>query len=79
MATTNDPAVLAVDLGTGGPKIALVSLRSQAIKAVHHRVEPRVSASGAALASVIVGLLNSNLWMLPSNAAAVGRAGEMQA
>lgn len=49
MATTNDPAVLAVDLGTGGPKIALVSLRSQAIKAVHHRVEPRVSASGAAL------------------------------
>lgn len=49
METVNEPIVLAVDLGTGGPKIALVSLHGDIVDSVHQRVEPRVSASGAAL------------------------------
>ena len=40
--------VLAVDLGTGGPKTALVSLDGTVIEAVHRRVEPRVRADGSA-------------------------------
>jgi xylulokinase len=38
--------VLAVDLGTGGPKTALVSLSGEVIDVAHRRVEPRVSADG---------------------------------
>ncbi|MCZ7629207.1 MAG: FGGY-family carbohydrate kinase [Microthrixaceae bacterium] len=45
----NESIVLAVDLGTGGPKVALVSLGGEIVDSVHQRVEPRVSASGAAL------------------------------
>lgn len=42
------PVVLAVDLGTGGPKTALVALDGTVVEAVHQRVEPKVSAPGAA-------------------------------
>lgn len=46
----DDPqVVLAVDLGTGGPKVALVDLRGQVIDSAHERVEPRVSPNGAAV------------------------------
>ncbi len=41
--------VLAVDLGTGGPKVALVDLGGAVLDSRHERVEPRVSAHGAAL------------------------------
>ncbi len=41
--------VLAVDLGTGGPKTALVSLSGEVVGSAHRRVEPRVSADGAAV------------------------------
>lgn len=43
------PVVLAVDLGTGGPKIALVDLDGTVIGSAHRRIEPRVSADGAAV------------------------------
>jgi len=43
-----EQVVLAVDLGTGGPKTALVSLDGTVIDAAHQRVEPRVTAAGAA-------------------------------
>ncbi|MEZ5239170.1 MAG: FGGY family carbohydrate kinase [Microthrixaceae bacterium] len=46
----DDPqVVLAVDLGTGGPKVALVDLRGDVIDSAHERVEPRVSPNGAAV------------------------------
>ena len=44
-----DPVVLAVDLGTGGPKIALVSLGGRIVGSVHRRVEPKVAADGTAV------------------------------
>ena len=40
--------VLAVDLGTGGPKTALVSLDGAVLGHHHQRVEPKVTAGGAA-------------------------------
>jgi xylulokinase len=40
------PTVLAIDLGTGGPKVALVSLEGEVLAAEHQRVEPRVEADG---------------------------------
>lgn len=43
------PVVLAVDLGTGGPKVALVDLDGAVVGSVHRRVEPRVGADGAAV------------------------------
>lgn len=43
-----DPTVLAVDLGTGGPKVALVSLDGTVVGHCHQRVEPKVTADGAA-------------------------------
>ena len=43
-----DPVVLAVDLGTGGPKIALVSLGGRIVGSVYRRVEPKVAADGTA-------------------------------
>lgn len=45
----NPGTVLAIDLGTGGPKTALVSLSGAVIGAVHRRVEPRVGADGSAV------------------------------
>ncbi len=44
-----DAVVLAVDLGTGGPKTAVVSLGGEVIDSVHERVEPLVDASGGAV------------------------------
>ncbi|MBP7630919.1 MAG: FGGY-family carbohydrate kinase [Acidimicrobiales bacterium] len=44
-----DPVVLAVDLGTGGPKIALVSLGGSIVGSVYRRVEPKVAADGTAV------------------------------
>lgn len=41
--------VLAVDLGTGGPKTALVALDGTVVASVHRRVEPVVSADGTAV------------------------------
>jgi xylulokinase len=41
--------VLAVDLGTGGPKTALVRLDGTIVDAVHRRTEPRVAADGTAV------------------------------
>ncbi|MCB1028353.1 MAG: hypothetical protein KDB24_11395, partial [Microthrixaceae bacterium] len=43
-----DAVVLAVDLGTGGPKIALISLGGEIIGSAHGRVQPRVAADGTA-------------------------------
>ncbi len=43
------PTILVVDLGTGGPKTALVALSGEVIGAVHRRVEPRVGADGSAV------------------------------
>ncbi|MFN8018879.1 MAG: FGGY-family carbohydrate kinase [Acidimicrobiales bacterium] len=40
------PVVLAIDLGTGGPKVALVSLDGTVVASEHQRVEPRVAADG---------------------------------
>jgi xylulokinase len=40
--------VLAVDLGTGGPKTALVTIHGAVVDSVHQRVAPRVTADGAA-------------------------------
>lgn len=48
MAASADAVVLAVDLGTGGPKTALVRLDGTVVDAVHQRVEPKVTAAGAA-------------------------------
>jgi xylulokinase len=47
MSPTPAATVLAIDLGTGGPKIALVDLDGQVIAAEHQRVEPRVGADGS--------------------------------
>ena len=41
-----EPVVLAVDLGTGGPKTALVALSGKVIAARHRRVEPTVADDG---------------------------------
>lgn len=49
MADHEEMVVLAVDLGTGGPKVALVSLMGEIIGAVHQRVEPKVDSAGAAV------------------------------
>ncbi len=49
MAEQRDRTVLAVDLGTGGPKVALVMLSGEIIGALHQRVEPKVDSTGAAL------------------------------
>ena len=38
--STAPPTVLAVDLGTGGPKTALVALDGEVLASVHRRVEP---------------------------------------
>lgn len=40
--------VLAVDLGTGGPKTAVVSLSGEVIGSIHTRVEPTVGIDGSA-------------------------------
>jgi xylulokinase len=45
-AMSGEPTVLAVDLGTGGPKVALVSLDGEVVGSHHTRVEPRVEADG---------------------------------
>jgi len=50
VARAAEGVVLAVDLGTGGPKTALVDLGGEIVDAVHHRVEPRVDAHGGAVA-----------------------------
>lgn len=42
----DDATVLAVDLGTGGPKVALVALSGEVVGAEHQRVEPRVAGDG---------------------------------
>ena len=45
-----DPGtVLAIDLGTGGPKTAVVSLSGAVIGVAHRRVEPHVGADGSAV------------------------------
>lgn len=41
--------VVAIDLGTGGPKTALVALTGEVLDAEHRRADPRVSADGAAV------------------------------
>ena len=46
---TTDPVVLAVDLGTGGPKVALISLGGEIVGSVYRRVEPKVAADGTAV------------------------------
>ncbi len=43
------PVVFAVDLGTGGPKVALVDLDGRIAGSAHRRVEPRVGADGSAV------------------------------
>jgi len=48
MTDVVEPLVLAVDLGTGGPKTALVSMSGSIIGSVHRRVEPTVTPDGAA-------------------------------
>ena len=45
-AEADDAVVLAVDLGTGGPKTALVSLTGEVLDARHQRVEPTVGDDG---------------------------------
>ena len=52
---TADAVVLAVDLGTGGPKTALVSLDGSVLASEHQRVEPRVAADGT-------GVQDPNTW-----------------
>jgi len=47
----DDPVVLAVDLGTGGPKVALVSLGGPIIGSAYRRVEPKVASDGTATQS----------------------------
>ncbi len=44
----SDATVLAVDLGTGGPKTALVALSGEVLGVAHQRVEPTVGADGSA-------------------------------
>lgn len=47
MSAHEAPTVLAIDLGTGGPKVALVSLAGDIVGSEHARVEPRVGADGS--------------------------------
>ncbi len=42
------PVVFAVDLGTGGPKVALVDLDGRIAGSAHRRVEPRVGGGRSA-------------------------------
>lgn len=49
------PTVLAIDLGTGGPKTALVSLDGSVVGSKHCRVEPRVASDGT-------GVQDPNAW-----------------
>lgn len=44
----SDAVVLAIDLGTGGPKVALVSLNGRIVGSAYRRVEPKVAADGTA-------------------------------
>lgn len=46
---SDDDVVLSVDLGTGGPKVALVSLRGEVLDHEHHRVEMRTLPDGGAV------------------------------
>jgi len=55
---TTDPVVLAVDLGTGGPKVALISLGGEIVGSVYRRVEPKVAADGTAVQ-------NPDVWWRP--------------
>jgi xylulokinase len=47
--TTGDEVVLAVDLGTGGPKVAYVALSGEVLAHEHQRVEMRVLPDGGAV------------------------------
>ncbi len=47
--SVDDDVVLAIDLGTGGPKVALVSLGGEVIDHEHRRVEMRVLPDGGAV------------------------------
>ena len=44
-----DEVVLAIDLGTGGPKVALVALTGEVLDHEHHRVEMTVLPDGGAV------------------------------
>jgi xylulokinase len=46
--SADDAVVLAVDLGTGGPKTALVRLDGTIVASAHERIEPTVGADGSA-------------------------------
>lgn len=46
---SDDDVVLAVDLGTGGPKVALVSLLGEVVDHEHRRVEMRTLPDGGAV------------------------------
>lgn len=52
---SSDATVLAIDLGTGGPKTAIVSLSGEVIDSRHQRVEPRVGDDGT-------GVQDPNTW-----------------
>ncbi|MFM7069132.1 MAG: FGGY family carbohydrate kinase, partial [Actinomycetes bacterium] len=45
----NEDVVLAIDLGTGGPKVALVALSGDVIDHEHHRVDMTMLPGGGAI------------------------------
>jgi len=49
MTNVNDEVVLAIDLGTGGPKVALISLAGEIIDHEHHRVDIQLLENGGAV------------------------------
>ena len=55
MSTDTMPTILAIDLGTGGPKTAIVSLSGTVVGVRHQRIEPRVGSDGT-------GVQNPNTW-----------------